>query len=106
MPVELKVSICLFIVGMTNVFLRNNRNWIFGYRSPRAIKSHKSYAYANLIYGAGMTLISAAYLLMMFFFLESFEKWSQTQHGIFAILYFAVLFLIIELKLRQVFKND
>lgn len=106
MPLEYKLSISLFLIGVTNIFLRGNRNWIFGYRSPMAIRTHKNYAYANGIYGTGMTLISVVYLFVLFWFPRLYATLSITEHLIVVVSYFALLFIIIEIKLRQFFKDQ
>ncbi|MBV6642182.1 MAG: hypothetical protein KI791_15800 [Cyclobacteriaceae bacterium] len=105
MPFELKLSVCLFLISISILLLRGNRNWIFGYRSPRAIRTHKSYAYANTIYGSGMLLISSIYLAMLTWFPRLYIRVSETEHILIAISYFAILFLIIEIKLQKVFKE-
>ncbi len=106
MPVELKIAISLFIIGVSNLLMRANRNWIFGYRSPRCIKTHKRYAVANGIYGVGTTLISTVYLIIIYFFPHVFAKLDYIGHILIAVVYLAVLFVIIELRLRQDFKDD
>ena len=105
MPFELKLSVCLFLISISILLLRRNRNWIFGYRSPRAIRTHKSYAYANTIYGSGMLFISSIYLAMFTWFPNLYILISETEHLIIAISYFAFLFLIIEIKLQKAFKE-
>ena len=105
MPFELKLSVCLFLISISILLLRDNRNWIFGYRSPRAIRTHKHYAYANTIYGSGMLLISSTYLAMLTWFPRIYLQVSETEHLLIAISYFAILFLIIEVRLQKPFKE-
>ncbi|XOV93295.1 MAG: SdpI family protein [Bacteroidota bacterium] len=105
MPIELKISISLFLISISIVLLRGNRNWIFGYRSPRAIRTHKHYAYANTIYGIGMFLISGVYLAILTWSPRIYKRLTETEHILIAVVYFAVLFLIIELNLRKTFKE-
>jgi len=106
MSFELKLSVCLFLISISILLLRKNRNWIFGYRSPRAIRTHKQYAYANFIYGSGMFIISSFYLVMLTWFPQSYKLLSKTEHFLIAIVYFALLFLFIEIKLLRTFKEE
>jgi len=105
MPIEYKLVIIFVVVGASNVFLRSNRNWIFGYRSTRSLKSHDRFAYANVIFGVGMMLIGIGYFIWLYELegiLEGVPFWQQLSCvGSFLLL----LFLIIEIKLTQHFKE-
>jgi uncharacterized membrane protein len=105
MPIEYKVSIIFIIVGILNFLLRNNRNWIFGYRSPRAIKTHLRFAYANTYYGIGMFLAGIFYFVFLNFFENLSNDFSGFEHAFSLIIYFILLFILIEFRLSRTFKN-
>ncbi len=105
MPFEYKLVIVFVIVGVSNILLRNNRNWIFGYRSDRALKTHERFAYANLIYGLGELLIGAFYFVWLKFFGGLEAHHPVWQHILCLGSYFAVLFTLIELKLHHHFHD-
>lgn len=101
MPIELKLAISLFAVGISNLLLAGNRNWVFGYRSPRAIKTHKSYAFANRVWGVGMSLVSAAYYGLIAWYPNVYEQYPEMHHVILVTGYFAFLVFLIEFGLYQ-----
>lgn len=105
MPFEYKLVILFSVVGLSNMLLRNNRNWIFGYRSDRALKSHRQFAYANLIYGLGLLSIGMVYFVWLYFFdgIKGYHPIWQELICIGSVL--IVLFLLIELKLHRRFHN-
>lgn len=106
MSLEYKLTIIFIIVGSLNVILRKNRNWIFGYRSPRAIKTHKSFAYANAIYGGTMVVAGVIYFLLINFFESIIRDLSGTTKIVLLTSFFAVLVLIIEFRLAKIFKDQ
>jgi uncharacterized membrane protein len=106
MPFEYKLVIVFVAVGVSNIIFRNNRNWIFGYRSERALKDHSHFAYANLIYGVGEILIGICY-----FCWAHYLGGLKANHPIWQQLiclgsYFVVLFTLIELKLHRHFHDS
>lgn len=104
MSLEYKIVIIFLVVGLSNLILRGNRNWVLGYRSARALKSHARYSYANTIYGVGMMLAGAGYFVWLYYFPYSSNDYPGWQHAVFLILYFAILAFIIEYRLSRVFK--
>ncbi|MFY0687448.1 MAG: SdpI family protein [Cyclobacteriaceae bacterium] len=105
MPIEFKLSISFIFIGISNLILASNRNWIFGYRSPRAIKTHKSYAYANRLYGSAMTLIGSTYFTVLSWFPNIYGQYPDKWHLIVVISYFALTFLLIEIKMHKHFRE-
>lgn len=105
MLIQYKLSIIFMVVGALNFILRNNRNWIFGYRSPRAIKTHERFAYANKYYGVGMLLVGVVYFVFLNFFENISDRLSGFHHATMLISYFVLLFVLIEYRLHLTFKN-
>lgn len=105
MQFEYKLIIIFVVVGSLNLIMRRNRNWIFGYRSPRAIKTHERFAYANTIYGWGMVAIGISYFIVISYFEYVRAELTDAFKAIMLIGVFALLFLIIEIRLAKVFKN-
>ncbi|MFY0598750.1 MAG: SdpI family protein [Cyclobacteriaceae bacterium] len=106
MLLEYKLIIIFIGVGILNILLRKNRNWIFGYRSPRAIKTHKSFAYANRIYGSGLIALGIIYFTLIFI-VDVFDKNDmRVPQIVFLISYFLVLITTIEIMLSKTYKSD
>ena len=106
MSLESKIIAILIVVGFLNLILRKNRNWIFGYRSPRAIKTHASFAHANKIYGWGMLIAGIVGFVLINFFERLYLGMSTVTKFSWLIGYFALLFLFIEWKLSRVTHKD
>lgn len=101
MPIEYKLVILLVAVGLSNLILRNNRNWIFGYRTNRSLRSHATFAYANRIFGLGMIIIGSLYFLWLWFVEGSVVMTTFWQHVLFLTAYFILLLFFIETRLGR-----
>lgn len=104
MELEFKLSIVFMVVGASNLLLRSNRNWVLGYRSARALKSHRCYAYANTIYGIAMMIIGLVYLVVQQFYFELISDWPNWQKILIGVAYFAICFMVIEYRLFKKFR--
>ncbi len=103
---DYKLAIVLIFVGLSNLLLSDNRNWIFGYRSSWSLKSHKHYDFANRIAGISTFLFGLVYFAILLygddylnFSLEGIPK------RIVFFSYFLSVILFIELRLRQKFRG-
>ncbi|MEP0366139.1 MAG: SdpI family protein [Cyclobacteriaceae bacterium] len=106
MSLESKIIAILIAVGFLNLILRKNRNWIFGYRSPRAIKTHASFAHANRIYGWGMLIAGVAGFVFTKFFERLYEGMTDWSKVAWLVGYFALLFIVIEWRLSRTTHED
>ncbi|MEO9474020.1 MAG: SdpI family protein [Cyclobacteriaceae bacterium] len=106
MSLESKIIVILIAVGFLNLILRKNRNWIFGYRSPRAIKTHASFAHANKIYGWGMLIAGVASFAFTNFFEKLYEGMASWSKVAWLVGYFVLLFILIEWSLSKTKPED
>ncbi len=101
------LNIFLFLVGGSLLVISNYRNIVIGYRTPRSIKSDRSWKYANMLSGIA-TMIFSIVLALVHYLITMYTDFSMYNGpgAIVLISYFVILIIVVELNLKKLERNE